>query len=100
MVRVWQFRKDRTQEEEGSRLRERRKEGRGRETERRERAVRKICQDLRAQNSPHGCPECKEFFVPLSFAFGAAALCYCNVRENRIATATWPRMPCPSFVGT
>lgn len=38
-----------------------------------ERAVRKICQDLRARNSPHGCPECKEFFVPLSLALAAAA---------------------------
>lgn len=38
-----------------------------------ERTICKICQDLRARNSPHGCPECKEFFVPLSLAFGAAA---------------------------
>lgn len=41
--------------------------------ERAERAVRKICQDLRARNSPHGCPECKEFFVPLSLVLNAAA---------------------------
>lgn len=41
--------------------------------DREERAVRKICQDLRAGNSPHGCPECKEFFVPLSLVLDAAA---------------------------
>lgn len=41
--------------------------------DREERAVRKICQDLRARNSPHGCPECKEFFVPLSLVLDAAA---------------------------
>lgn len=53
------------------------------------RAVRKICQDLRARNSPHGCPKCKEFFVPLSLALGDAATPVKTVRDGYVPIFRW-----------